>query len=352
MHSEVRVNAPSIYSLILCKAAKADNAVGEQFEASLASGVMASNPSYQKAKNASAGNNKIKELKAELAIIMAEAKTSSSGVVRVNQKSKSKSLGTHPCLWTMDEMVLDGVEIVSLEAFYPTIFTKAGASKTHEDAPMRKSKKTKAAVAPDPSSSGKRRRNVKSESGFQRPADWASLSVDSSGETGNIFGGNTVWILEAFSNKLDKHGLAVESARSHWVKLTERCGKAWEALLNGFPGLQAVLVSCRIGSMQGCQSGGHSAEHIVSHIPKYCAEGSISPVTTMEIWSEITWARHAGKSIMFLAPVMEGGSINRKLGLNIEFDYINLDLGIGWARNVSILEGACEGLKSCDSLKH
>ncbi|KAJ7806355.1 hypothetical protein B0H14DRAFT_2610518 [Mycena olivaceomarginata] len=74
------------------KAAKADNAVGEQFEASLASGVMAM--SYQKAKNASAGNNKIKELKAELAIIMAEAKSKTT---------------------TTDEMVLDGVEIVSLE---------------------------------------------------------------------------------------------------------------------------------------------------------------------------------------------------------------------------------------------
>jgi hypothetical protein len=70
---------------------------------------------------------------------------------------------------------------------------------------------------------------------------------------------------EAFSNKLDEHGLAVESARSHWVKLTERCGKAWEALLNGFPGLQAALVSCRIDSMQGRQSGRHTAEHIVLH---------------------------------------------------------------------------------------
>jgi hypothetical protein len=74
-------------------------------------------------------------------------------------------------------------------------------------------------------------------------------------------------MLQAFSNKLDVHGLAVESARSHWVELTEHCEfrKAWEALLNGFPGFQAALVSCRIDSMQGHQSGWHTAEHIVSH---------------------------------------------------------------------------------------
>ncbi|KAJ7794961.1 hypothetical protein B0H14DRAFT_2621425 [Mycena olivaceomarginata] len=47
---------------------------------------------------------------------------------------------------------------------------KRGGSKTHEDAPVRKSKKTEAAVAPEPSSSRKRRRNVKSEGGFRRLA--------------------------------------------------------------------------------------------------------------------------------------------------------------------------------------
>jgi hypothetical protein len=72
-------------------------------------------------------------------------------------------------------------------------------------------------------------------------------------------------MLEAFSNKLDEHGLAVESTLSHWVELTDHCGKAWEALLNGFPRLQAALVSCRIDSMQGHQSGRHTTEHIVSH---------------------------------------------------------------------------------------
>ncbi|KAJ6613050.1 hypothetical protein B0H10DRAFT_2050153 [Mycena sp. CBHHK59/15] len=46
----------------------------------------------EKAKRANAGNNKIKELKAELSILIAESKTSSSGVVRVTQKSKAKSL--------------------------------------------------------------------------------------------------------------------------------------------------------------------------------------------------------------------------------------------------------------------
>ncbi|KAJ7789342.1 hypothetical protein B0H14DRAFT_3574129 [Mycena olivaceomarginata] len=78
----------------------------------------------EKAKNTSAGNNKIKELKAELAILMAEAKTSSLGVVRVNQKSKSKSLAKAATsrpkqskTTTTDEMELDGVESVSLEVW-------------------------------------------------------------------------------------------------------------------------------------------------------------------------------------------------------------------------------------------
>ncbi|KAJ7303125.1 hypothetical protein DFH08DRAFT_945370 [Mycena albidolilacea] len=208
-------------------AAKADHAVGEQFEASLASGVIASNrnelshrtahnakchtSAIEKTKNASAGNNKIKELKAELIILMAEAKTSSSGVVRVNQKTKATtSRPKQSKTTTTDEMELDGVEMVSLEvriepgiqpdalepesdvdsdkappsepnldvdgerdAFYPTIFTNAGggASKTHEDAPVQKSKKTEAAVAPEPSSSGKRRTTRKPKARSVRHTD-------------------------------------------------------------------------------------------------------------------------------------------------------------------------------------
>ncbi|KAJ7724168.1 hypothetical protein B0H14DRAFT_3621728 [Mycena olivaceomarginata] len=253
----------------ILRAAKADHAVGEQFEASLASGVMASNrnelshrtarnakrhtSAIEKAKNASAGNNKIKELKAELAILMAEAKTSSSGVVRVNQKSKSKSLAKATTsrpkqskTTTTDEMELDGVEMVSLEVriepgiqpdtlependvdsdkvppsepnldvdgegdgeiiymgdldvigpqvvavptFTPSPVAppqsepelqlstrrssrKRGASKTHEDAPVRKSTKVEAAVAPEPSSSGKRRTT-------RKPKAWSDLRRDS-----------------------------------------------------------------------------------------------------------------------------------------------------------------------------
>ncbi|KAJ6509639.1 hypothetical protein DFH09DRAFT_1374704 [Mycena vulgaris] len=61
--------------------------------------------------------------KAELAILMAEAKTSLSGVVRVTQKSKSKSLAkvatgrpqqSKKKKMTVDEMELDG--IIPLEA--------------------------------------------------------------------------------------------------------------------------------------------------------------------------------------------------------------------------------------------
>ncbi|KAJ7784899.1 hypothetical protein DFH07DRAFT_975231 [Mycena maculata] len=93
----------------ILRAKQADQAVGLQFEASLANGVMANNrnelshhtarnakrhtSAVEKAKRASAGNNKIKELRAELAILVAESKTSSSGVVRVTQKSKAKSIG-------------------------------------------------------------------------------------------------------------------------------------------------------------------------------------------------------------------------------------------------------------------
>ncbi|KAJ6622393.1 hypothetical protein B0H10DRAFT_903650 [Mycena sp. CBHHK59/15] len=76
----------------------------------------------KKAKQVATGNKKIKELKAELAILMAEAKTSSSGVVRVTQKSKSKSLAKvatgrpkQSKKMTADEMELDGVEMISLE---------------------------------------------------------------------------------------------------------------------------------------------------------------------------------------------------------------------------------------------
>ncbi|KAJ7818593.1 hypothetical protein B0H14DRAFT_2601169 [Mycena olivaceomarginata] len=250
---------------------KADHAVGEQFEASLASGVMASNrnelshrtarnakrhtSAIEKAKNTSAGNNKIKELKAELAILMAEAKTSSSGVCSCKPEEQVKitrypSLSLFPIAYsplfvtakattsrpkqskttTTDEMELDGVEMVSLEVriepgiqpdalependvdsdkvppsepnldvdgegdgeiiymgdldvigpqvvavptFTPSPVAppqsepepqlstrrssrKRGASKTHEDAPVRKSTNIEAAVAPEPSSSGKR----------------------------------------------------------------------------------------------------------------------------------------------------------------------------------------------------
>ncbi|KAJ7925403.1 hypothetical protein B0H13DRAFT_2314617 [Mycena leptocephala] len=98
----------------ILRAAKADHAVGEQFEASLVSGVMASNQRVL-------GNNKIKELKAELAMLMAEAKTSSSDVVRVTQKSKAKSLAKavksrpkRSKTTTMDDMDLDGIEMASL----------------------------------------------------------------------------------------------------------------------------------------------------------------------------------------------------------------------------------------------
>ncbi|KAJ7229604.1 hypothetical protein C8J57DRAFT_1534356 [Mycena rebaudengoi] len=93
----------------ILRAAKADHAVGEQFEASLKSGVMASNRNelshrtdrnakrqtsiLEKACRTHTTNQKIKDMKAELAALVAEAKTNLSGVVRVTQKSKAHSLG-------------------------------------------------------------------------------------------------------------------------------------------------------------------------------------------------------------------------------------------------------------------
>ncbi|KAJ6561340.1 hypothetical protein B0H10DRAFT_2445675 [Mycena sp. CBHHK59/15] len=92
----------------ILRAAKADRAVGEQFKASLESGVMTNSrnelshrtarntkrhtSAIQKAQQAHTGQKKIAELRAQLAIAVAEAKTSSSGVVRVTQRSKTKSL--------------------------------------------------------------------------------------------------------------------------------------------------------------------------------------------------------------------------------------------------------------------
>ncbi|KAF7349123.1 hypothetical protein MVEN_01434500 [Mycena venus] len=92
----------------ILRAAKADRAVGEQFKASLESGVMTNSrnelshrtarntkrhtSAIQKAQQAHAGQKKIAELRAQLAIAVAEAKTSSSGVVHVTQRSKTKSL--------------------------------------------------------------------------------------------------------------------------------------------------------------------------------------------------------------------------------------------------------------------
>ncbi|KAJ7686422.1 hypothetical protein B0H14DRAFT_3674386, partial [Mycena olivaceomarginata] len=295
---------------------------GEQFEAFLASGVMASNrnelshrtahnakrhtSAIEKAKNMSAGNNKIKELKAELAILMAEAKMELDGVemvsleVRIepgiqpdalepeNDVDSDKASPSEPNLDVDGEgdskiISMGDLDVIGLvlalklslvgilltqaqqkskiglsshirtvsgrsspvratgaTAFYPTIFTKAGASKTHEDAPVRKSKKTEAAVAPEPSSSGKRRTTRKHKAWSIKHTDdriytsfeflaqfpdeyralrlslwillpvaylqvcevecsWigknkitSSTSVDGSGETGNIFGSNAV----------------------------------------------------------------------------------------------------------------------------------------------------------------
>ncbi|KAF8145534.1 hypothetical protein K438DRAFT_2097634 [Mycena galopus ATCC 62051] len=89
-------------------AAAADRAVGQEFEASLASGVLANfrnelshrtdrnvkrhTSAVEKTKRAQTGNAKIQELRSQLVILLAEQKTSSSGVVRVRQKSKSNAL--------------------------------------------------------------------------------------------------------------------------------------------------------------------------------------------------------------------------------------------------------------------
>ncbi|KAJ7826021.1 hypothetical protein B0H13DRAFT_2374641 [Mycena leptocephala] len=90
------------------EAAAADHAVGKEFDASLASGVLANfrndlshrrdrsvkrhTSAVEKTRRTQAGNAKIKELKSQLAILGAEQKINSSGVVRVRQKSKSSAL--------------------------------------------------------------------------------------------------------------------------------------------------------------------------------------------------------------------------------------------------------------------
>ncbi|KAF8123517.1 hypothetical protein K438DRAFT_2034716 [Mycena galopus ATCC 62051] len=92
----------------IVRAAAADRAVGQEFEASLASGVLANfrnelshrtdrnvkrhTSAVEKTKRAQTGNAKIQELRSQLVILLAEQKTSSSGVVRVRQKSKSNAL--------------------------------------------------------------------------------------------------------------------------------------------------------------------------------------------------------------------------------------------------------------------
>ncbi|KAJ7787986.1 hypothetical protein B0H14DRAFT_3578227 [Mycena olivaceomarginata] len=97
----------------IVRAAAADRAVGQEFEASLASGVLANfrnelshrtdrsvkrhTSAVEKTKRAQTGNAKIQELRSQLAILVAFLKkfqTSSSGVVRVRQKSKSNALNT------------------------------------------------------------------------------------------------------------------------------------------------------------------------------------------------------------------------------------------------------------------
>ncbi|KAJ7883173.1 hypothetical protein B0H14DRAFT_2702312 [Mycena olivaceomarginata] len=242
----------------ILRAAKADHAVSEHFEASLASGVMASNrnelshrtarnakrhtSAIEKAKNASSGNNKIKELKAELAMLMAEAKVSHSFIPKAVKSRPKRSKTT-----TTDDMDLDGIEMASLpevqvetaiqadplepensqvsnevsmsepnldvdgkqdgemiskgdldvagpravsvttfapspvappqsEPREPQLSTrrssrKRGASKTHEDAPVRKSKKAEVAAAPEPSGSRKRRTT-------RKPKAWSVRHTD------------------------------------------------------------------------------------------------------------------------------------------------------------------------------
>ncbi|KAJ7936444.1 hypothetical protein B0H13DRAFT_1853507 [Mycena leptocephala] len=91
-------------------AAAADHAVGQEFEASFASGVIANfrnelshrtdhsvkchTSAVEKTRRAQTGNAKIQELRSQLTILLAEQKTSSSGVVRIRQKSKSSALST------------------------------------------------------------------------------------------------------------------------------------------------------------------------------------------------------------------------------------------------------------------
>ncbi|KAJ6613866.1 hypothetical protein B0H10DRAFT_2046962 [Mycena sp. CBHHK59/15] len=133
-NSQTGISLPARECIL--RAAKADHAVGEQFEASLASGIMANNrnelshrtarnakrhtSAVEKAKRSNVGNHKVKELKAELAILMAEMKTSSSGVVHVAQKSKAKSLAKDatarnkaPKKRSIDERELDGIQMSS-----------------------------------------------------------------------------------------------------------------------------------------------------------------------------------------------------------------------------------------------
>ncbi|KAJ7714726.1 hypothetical protein B0H16DRAFT_1701948 [Mycena metata] len=234
----------------ILRARKADHAVGLQFEASLASGIMASNrnelshrtarnakrhtSTVEKAKLASAGNNKIKELRAELAILVAALKTNSSGVVRVTQKSKAKSIAPAATRTTAPKKTkapaegeLDGIQMASPEdeitslantaddddmvislddadlgvpsvnpseeslnllspsapspapshcdppAQLPTRRStrKRGASQTHDDAPAPKSKKTEAAITPEAVNSAKKR-------GKRKPKPWSVQHTD------------------------------------------------------------------------------------------------------------------------------------------------------------------------------
>ncbi|KAJ7032341.1 hypothetical protein C8F04DRAFT_1235480 [Mycena alexandri] len=245
----------------ILRAKQADQAVGHQFEASLASGVMASNrnelshrttrnvkrhtSAVEKAKQASAANNKIKELRAELAILVAESKTSSSGVVRITQKSKAQSIAKAATQTTARKKKipaageLEGIQMASQEAPIPSdvlqrenvdegtsqdeltgpanapdddamaIYSedaelgvpsldpiapsapspppprsespapsstrrstrKRGASTTHDDAPAPKLKKTEATIAPEASTSVKKRGKRKTKPWSVRHTD-------------------------------------------------------------------------------------------------------------------------------------------------------------------------------------
>ncbi|KAJ6628192.1 hypothetical protein B0H10DRAFT_1940740 [Mycena sp. CBHHK59/15] len=225
----------------ILRAAKADHAVGEQFQASLASGIMANNrnelshrttrnakrhtSTMEKAKRANAGNNKIKELKAELAILIAESKASLFfRIFHVSEQIADEFLGCSkdaagrtkaPKKKTADERELDGIQMTSPEASLdaandamvislddadlgvpsvnpispsapspasphpapPTSLStrrssrKRGASKTHDDAPAPKSKKTEAATALGASNSAKK--CVK-----RKPKSWSVRHTD------------------------------------------------------------------------------------------------------------------------------------------------------------------------------